>query len=324
MALDIEKCQAWLRKRIVDHGDAKRACRVIKMFHVQGDQRQGSVAEYPIGPDENINNLTAQIASDAQNDATGQGETAQFQLLAYYGTHDKKVTSSTAEGGRLVFYMESLRVASPEGGMTATYSPDAKGHLKQMMDHTQSMMQMTVGATTDIHRRMSYIIDSQQEALKEREKTIARLENDRIRMIVEYEKTLSEDSKRELERAEAYARIKQQEKLMAGLVMIAPIIINKLMGKRLLPEAMDARAQEMKALVRSILDNPEQIGAIAATMSVEQQLVFKNVLLEFQAEQDNEEKAEQKDVEKTLGPAKKGFVQNQEGADDDDTKKKGS
>jgi len=148
-----------------------------------------------------------------------------------------------------------------------------------MMRHNEAMMRVTVMSMSEITRTQN----RQIERLASQNENLTQKHLDMMEMIEEV--TLAKDE-RETRKMEVKSRIDTQHAVMDKLMLLAPVVVNKLSGKALLPAKTSPEQMMLDKFLESF--TLEQMQALGNVLKPEQMLV---VLELYQSSQKRTEDA---------------------------------
>jgi hypothetical protein len=251
-SIDLAK---WLAARRSD------GCTLVVLRHRSFDADQ-QVREWPLAEDSDMNDLAQQIESCAADDGRHFRGPTLYGVFAYREPGTPYVARTMlrveGQGAREAFFSE-------------TEAPDARGITSQLMRHNEVAARMALTQTSDI-------IDYYRRALDARDERIEQLEARHFKTLELYEELQSLKHERELDVIREQRADQRTQFLKEKLDMLAPVLMNKLLGKG---GAGGAQAPPVlgEELMRQFLKSltPSQIEALMGMLRPEQAAVIGEV-----------------------------------------------
>lgn len=265
------KLMRYLRNTfLISHKEGR--CVRLELKHIVPKGPLGDVQTYNVGDaqdvtDDFLEELHAQINTDAEMDAEGNGGLQKFQLLAFHESNDKKNLS------RHTFRCGD---ASMEEQDFESEPANERGLVSQLMRHNEAMMRSQVIGSNNA---MNNLLRQLEKVQTEKEN----LENDRYRNLGLMEKLMSHGHERIMAERESEHQMLMKQDIYKKLMMLAPTIVNKMTGAKVLPEAGDAQKMMMKNFAESI--TADQFGKLQTVFSPEQMVVISELLQSTQQEE---------------------------------------
>ncbi len=244
-------------------------CEKIVLRHLNIERKnQGDVSSFPVkleeGAEDEIQPLVNQIAEAAQADANDLRAGVQTYAIYAYYTLDKsyvvrKIFRVSAEE-------EMERDAMP------TELPTEKGLVAQTMRHLEAVM------------RHSTISQSMQQQTMQRENARLSEMNERfaqqqIDFLVLMQDLMNDATKRRLDERREEASLAMKAEAIEKLAALAPVIINRIAGRPILPEE-DKSFMLMSALLENLSDEQQQ--QLMGMLSDSQKMVLAEALTEYE------------------------------------------
>lgn len=217
---------------------------------------------------EEIEGWISEIEQIAYDDCEDLGGVQKYALLPYHGKQQRN---------RLTF-----RMAGEEKDDDSFDSEPAtkSGMIAHLMRHNEAYMRQLVGATNTIIIQQSKTIGtlaSQNEALQAKH----------VEGMVLVEELLTQRHERTMEDKRVDFQLGIKQDAYNDFRPLVPIIANKLLGKKVLPETLDATTQAMKSLMESL--RPEQIQRLASGLTPPQQIAFLEFYEMFRQDEQEQE-----------------------------------
>jgi hypothetical protein len=188
----------------------------------------------------------------AEDDAQNFGGTQRYCLVAYFG-------AARTEHQRSPAWAESVHQAG-EHLIAESEPATEKGMRAQQMRHNEAILKIALGSVQQTMAIQARTIDRLAEQNEE-------LQAHRLEGIKVVERMLSQEGERRIAQAKAEAGEKRKERAFEQIQMLAPVVINKLAGTKLLPEGA-AGADVLKRLLTSI--TPEQLAGLQKVLTPQQ------------------------------------------------------
>ncbi len=250
-----KKLERWLRQQIF-----RERTTPLEKFSLRAMKGQEvDTIEIPEGlTGDTISIYTDEIITRAQNDADALGTGLQRYLLV-------ALELGAKNGPRFPF---SLRgEGEDDDEQTDDGKPTEKGLVGQLMRHNEAMMRMLVMTTGQTNQVLA-------RRLEQAEKTNESLITQRHEYLQLQEKLIGEQHDRDMQMMLTDGQEKRKDKLIEKLELLAPLIINKLAGKNVLP------AGEGGDIFKNLADSlsPDQLQKIAPHLTGEQQLLLLTLI----------------------------------------------
>jgi len=228
---------------------------ILRQRTAETDQQ---VREWNLAAAEDLDALAAEIETRAHEDGQHFRGPTLYGLFAY------------REVGQPHVERTFLRVegqGSRESFFTETEAPDGRGITSQLMRHNEVATRIALGQTSEI-------IDHYRRLLEARDRRIEDLENRHFKMLELYEKLQSMQHERDLEVLREQRADERSKFLKEKLDMLAPVLMNKLLGKDGAP-APALGEELMRQFLKSLA--PNQIDALMGMLRPEQAAVIGEV-----------------------------------------------
>jgi hypothetical protein len=250
-SIDLAK---WLAARLSDD------CMLVVLRHRGADADQ-QVREWPLASDTNVNDIADQIEACAHEDGRHFRGPTVYGVFAY------------REAGKPAVARTLLRIegqGAAEAFMGETETADARGITSQLMRHNEVAARMALGTTADI-------IEYYRRALDARDRRIDELEARHFKTLELYEDLQSMRHEREIDVLREHRADQRTQFLKEKLDMLAPVLMNKLLGKGAGGgSGAPALGEElMRQFLKSL--TPQQIEALMGMLRPEQAAVIGEV-----------------------------------------------
>jgi hypothetical protein len=244
----------WLAAQLSDE------CMLVVLRHRGADADQ-QVREWPLASDTDVNDIADQIEACAHEDGRHFRGPTVYGVFAY------------REAGKAAVARTLLRIegqGAAEAFMGETETADARGITSQLMRHNEVAARMALGTTADI-------IEYYRRALDARDRRIDELESRHFKTLELYEDLQSMRHEREIDVIREHRADQRTQFLKEKLDMLAPVLMNKLLGKGASGGAgAPALGEElMRQFLKSL--TPQQIEALMGMLRPEQAAVIGEV-----------------------------------------------
>ena len=236
------------------------------------------VQTYPIGSaqtfdEELVEGMSRRIYTDAEMDAENGDGVQRYQLIAYHANEPNQPLS------RCTLRFRGNQDAEDGSGFDS--EPATKdGIIAQQMRHNEALVRANV---TSVNNAMEIITAQNRQLAAQNEAFMS----DRARMMEVQEKMMSEAHGRFLAEKQAENDMMMKQQLGQKLMMLAPVVVNKLAGAKVLPEAMNPQTMALQQLAQSLMSNPEQMEKIVSSgIFSPEQLAVIATLIESAAPQE--------------------------------------
>lgn len=252
-----KKFEAWLRRHLYNERDEKRCSRFV-LHHMGATGKLGSeVFTIPADiPEERIEATAEEVFEAGEGDASGIGGGLQtYVVLAFYGDNKK-------HNGRFTFRARGDEDDWDDGGET-TEPPTTQGAMAQSMRHTESIMRTSTAAMGSSFQGLQHMVTQQSQI-------IADFMDDRFKTAELIESLTTAKHERELELLREARKDETQKQLLENFKPMIPVVMNKLAGKKMLPEA-DPQSMMLKELFKTM--KPEQLATIQGALTPQQAMI---------------------------------------------------
>ncbi len=249
-------------------GNKNQSCRVIGLWHQEGDGRAKPVATWEVDEKTDPAKLTDEILSTAGEDADQIGDSQVYFICAYFGEEN---VGSTSYGARIPLRIDAAPSmnADPESGISSSANRGtAKGVADLATRFADDVMRQVipwVNATMRTQQDMIHRLEAQNNELM----------NDKYRTLKLTERLLNESHKRQLMTRKQIVWERQREEAAAMLFPLVPPLLLGLAGKGGEP-AMAAAKNPSSPVTRTFRDFinmlriPEQLMSLQQVLSANQ------------------------------------------------------
>ena len=209
-----------------------------------------------------IDELATAIADRVLEDAIGLGIVQRYVVIAYgldkvIGRLTLRENADASGAGRL------------PGDPLDSEPPTEKGLLTQTMRHLE--ISERTHATV-----VANIFAMQTRMLHEKDERIAHLEERHWETVIAAEQLVSDHHRRQLENRAADQKAEAMREVLGTFLQLAPTAVNKLAGRRVLPEKTSPALVGLRALVGTL--KPEQLEALKFVLSPAQLETFTEIV----------------------------------------------
>jgi hypothetical protein len=274
MAFTKEKrLERWIRQ--IAFGVHEDRLEALVIRHAKaGSNKGGVVFTRKIQPDNpiTVDNMAAwvdDLLEIIDSDASGLGG------LQRYAIEAMREGCSTPDS-RYVCRVEGHDKDVDDGDEFDTESPSIEGITSQQMRHTEVLARQLSMTSGSALQAMSRIIDRQATHIE------AMMEQ-RIRSIEVVEEAMTRKHERDMELLESSSKEQRKDQAVEQLLLLAPAVVNRLGGKKLVPEAATPREMMLKGFIDSL--EQSQFEGIASKLTPAQQITLVQLLQEFKADE---------------------------------------
>jgi len=266
-----DKMVRWIRKQLGTSGELLK----LVLRHASG-AKTAAVCELDVDQKTTAEDYASSVMLAATDDANGLGGIHKYSLASYF--------ADRIEAPRERFSFRIIAEENDEDGMDALSTEDgnAKGLLAQMMRHNEAIMRTSVMGTNDLIRHYQQMVSSQMNRNSE-------LEERHTHLVGMIEEVSSLKHERDIASLRAASDMKRKDDLVEKGMLLLPSVVNKLTGKKLLPEEITPEKATLVAFGKSL--TPDQLEKFQAILKPEQLIAILSLL-------DSVMKAEEKPSEK--------------------------
>lgn len=278
----VKKVQLYLRKHVYDYQAEWGPCLKCVVRHLKSDgttttdihthnlPRYIDASDAPTMTD--LESAANELVNSAMEDADSLNRGVQRYVCMAF--HDQRPGESQ---GRCILVLsggkESFRSDSSAemgvGDVGDSETPDARGLMAQHMRFTEAMQKQNAFATGAALRTLveqnQFLSKNLRELMEKNLQTYAMLEH-----------TLSQQAERDLAAKKQAVVIRGVEDLADKLKILLPHMVNKAVGRKLLPTKSSPGEQELASLVETI--RPDQIDALNKTLNPDQMMALLSIM----------------------------------------------
>lgn len=255
---------AWIR-RLSDKGRRRNsALTMVALRHANGRGGETQIERWEIEDDSSVDDIVDQLIEAMRGNTDGLagegGSKSQtYTLVPYF-------KDGEVDGIRNVFWQPSMvnldgSVESSVLG-TVTEPPTIAGHSAQGMRHLEIREQLQIQMMARLLTHSERHTVNQQAEIQSLRDQIRQMEERRIAQFAAQEDLLSRQFERDQARQADARQTEFFEQLAQRVWMLLPNVINKVTGKKLLPETQNPTLEMVKEFLGSF--TKEQMDALPA------------------------------------------------------------
>jgi hypothetical protein len=267
--MDKVKVKRWLEKHLWDTRDEGPVVKLV-VKHLDANGRAGKEEIWSCNmphegdsvtlSEEEVPDLINDMDMSCYDDAEGMAAGLQrYKILCY-------VKHKTNPHSRFTFALAGESSDIDDTGVSEPATQ--KGLLGQMMRHNEAIMRTSVMSTNANMSMMQRTIGRQNEHIE-------KLLEDRRETFEITEDLKSQHHDRQLASMQAESQDKRYSEMFEKASLLLPAVVNRISGKKLLPENVSPMQDMLKGLAESLSE--DQIAKILPTLKPEQAIA----LLEF-------------------------------------------
>jgi hypothetical protein len=260
----------WVRQQIVIEREVSEGpCVKLVLKHININSKQNEIALFDLramragaeNQDAFFDSLVNEIETRAHDDAEGLGGTQRYCVFAHCKNADKPVS-------RFTFRMEAGDQDGDDDGEAMSEPPTKTGMVGQLMRHTEAIMRTSVVSTNHTISMLQRTIDRQAEQIE-------KLLSEKFRNLETMEDLISRRDERKLAAADQVFKHQLQGETFKRLMMLAPVVVNRMAGKTLIPGA-NPMNQMLANFAGSL--KTEQMEQMAQILTPEQMITVIEVI----------------------------------------------
>lgn len=226
--------------------------------------------------EDDLDTLITEIENICFDDAEGLGGVQKYRLMSYCKFKPEPKS-------RYTFRFAAGDTDEDEVGLT---EPATKqGLVSQMMRHCESYARINAHVSSQTISQLQRMNGKQAEHIEN-------LLQERHEYFEMLETLKSQHHERELSTLEAASKEKRNEQIFDSARLLMPALVNRISGKKILPEATTPTEELLKNFAESL--NQDQMGKILQALNPTQQLA----MLEFIQSTQKEDKEDKEDSSK--------------------------
>jgi hypothetical protein len=273
MAFTNEKrLERWLRQQFF--GDHEETLERFVVRHSPSGTKGSIVLEKKIVDrvtEDDLNGIVTELLDVVESDASGMGG---LQRYAIDAMREGRETPSGRFTCRVTGHDDSV---DDDNDVVDTEAPTKHGLISQQMRHNEALVKtlaQILGSTAN----------SMQRTIAQQAEHIERLQEQRFKSFDVIESALSEQHRREMEMLQLSSGEDRKDKAVEKALTLLPAIVNRVSGRKLLPEASSPRDIMLKDLIASL--EGDQFEKIATSLKPEQQILFIELLKAFKSDEE--------------------------------------
>jgi hypothetical protein len=259
--------ESWIRKQVLIDRPEGRCTRLV-VKHVSGSRGGGNeiasivVPDGVSGSDDWISSALSEIETSAHTDAGGLGGPQKYMVYAFFSESESKPLA------RFPFLEHATDSESEDDGELESEPPTTRGLTSQLMRHNEALMRTSVMG-------FSQMMGTLQRQLAKQADVIEKLVNEKFETLDTIEELLTKKQERDIEAKSATMKQDLMEEAGKKLLLLAPMVVNKLVGKTVLPQKSTPRDEILRNFLGSL--NQDQLMAMSGILSPEQQAAIMEI-----------------------------------------------
>lgn len=257
-----KKFEAWLRRHLYNERDEQRCSRFV-LHHMGAAGKLGSEVFTILAdiPEERIEATAEEVFEAGEGDASGIGSGLQtYVVLAFYGDNKK-------HNGRFTFRARGDEDDDWGDGGETTEPPTTQGAMAQSMRHTEVVFRTSSAGMGSAFQGLQHMVSQQSQI-------IADMMDDRFKTAELIETLSTAKHERDIELLREARKDETQRQLLENFKPMIPVVMNKLAGKKMLPEA-DPQSMMLRDLFKTM--KPEQLAAIQQALTPQQAMIVLSI-----------------------------------------------
>lgn len=266
----VRNLQTWLREclfSIVDGDDGTlRFARIVCRQLVRGNRRGEEVltVEVPAKAGEDWCDTAAlDIHGKLATEAATLGGLQKYALYAYHSGDNEAHTS------RFVIRLQNDEDDDGGDGLNSE-NPDKQGLVSQAMRHAEVYAKTMSGMVMSL-------MGSYQATISRQNSMIEKLLEEKMSGMETMQEMIEAKDERDVKMIQARAKAKGIEDLVGRLGVLLPAVANKVTGKPIFPVEDTSLMMMTRALITSIMADPERAEKILAMLPPEQGIALMNL-----------------------------------------------
>jgi len=275
MSINRKKLETFIRRQLVTGAEDNPVYRMT-LRHAMGGNKAAVVVDLEVSPNHSYMELASRFEEAATDDAEGLGGLQSYVLASYYTSYPEKI--------RERFSFRLSVQTEDDDVVDQTEAPTERGIVQQLMRHNEANARVMTMGMAEVVRQQNRMIEriaNQNDSLMDKHFNVLDL----------YEKMMMAESGREIEKLRVTSEIQRTETVVEKFLQLAPAVVNRLGGKKMLPEKASPAEMMVMSFVQSL--RPDQMGEILTKLDPEQQMIIMELIQNQQAREDSD-KAEAK------------------------------
>lgn len=272
MALDRKKLEKFIRRQLTTTVEENPVCRIV-LRHAMGGSKAATVLDVEASPTDSYIELSSRFEEAANDDAEGLGNIQSYVIASYFTAVPDKIRE------RMSFRL--MVQSEDDDAIDQTEAPTERGIVQQLMRHNEANARVMTMGMAEVVRQQNRMIErlaSQNDSLMDKHFNVLDL----------YEKLMTVESSREIEKMKVTSKIAREDQMVEKIMLLAPAVVNRLGGKKMLPEAATPAEMMVMNFVKSL--RPEQMSKVMETLDPEQQLQVVELIQTQQARDEADKK----------------------------------
>ena len=280
MAFGRKQFEIWLRKQLGSDRDEGRCTKLVLQHVTSGKKAGGEVVAISIpkkirdqeAVESLLTDTTTEIENASNADAAGIGGTQSYVISAWFENSERPLARFTFR----------VMGSDEDDGDLSSEAPTKEGLLGQLMRHNDVMMRTSVMSTGQtiamLQRQNSRLQETLESLLEEKWKNLEVMEG-----------LYSQKQERELAASNAAMKQKLLGEFAEKAQLLFPVIVNKLAGRKALPEP---EGGSMMAMMKGFLETltPDQFEVLGKVLRPEQQIAVAELMSQYQVNDEAENK----------------------------------
>lgn len=269
-----KKLEAWLLSELCKERPEGQGIRKFELRSAPPGSKGTSIESWPHEvrlAAEEIPGRALDIMQRAQEDADGQGPGVYRYVVLVH------VKGEAKPSGRFPFRVRGDEDLDLDEGDSEN-APTNKGLMMQLMRHNEALARTMTTSAASMANLMSRTMENMG-------RNIENLLDERMEMYKTLEAAKSDEHNRNMELMLTDGEQKRKDKAFEKIMTLVPLVVNKMIGAKLLPDKSDPLMMLLEPLITSM--NAEQFQAIQSTLNPEQTMMFIELLQAFQKRQEN-------------------------------------
>lgn len=259
-------------------------CSRVELRQVISGAPNQPLRDWPILPDAEVEDLASEIVDYAAKDASSYPTPNRYVLVAYFAGDDYKFRRRSP-----TFLMRGLDFQSDNhvgpDDVSESEPATSKGLLTQLMRHSEALARTLVGSQANL-------LQMYREELHSARAQSVRAQEMHVELIGLLEEVHSEKHQRELEAKKEERFGDMQKEIFEDTRALLPAVVNKLGGRKVLPEKSTPKDEAIMRLMGSLDENQrDQIAQVLRPAQLATLMTLFESALESAKKKEDEEKA---------------------------------
>lgn len=263
----------------------------------------GFVAVEPDATIDDVDNIINEVEMMVNADADGVGSEQRYVIKPTFNN-----VNFTSES-RFILRVPVTALAALEAseGLGPEERSDEGANLAMfsanLMRHNENIMRLTVTQPAQLLTAAQKTISRQQDTITDLHEKLIEQSGERLKIYSIMEDMLSKRQERELAAEQAKQKMEIVAQMGGQLMQLAPMVVNKISGKNVFPQASTPAEMLLKEWLKSV--TKEQFEAMLRPLTPQQQFPLLMMYQEFlkQAEEEEANKKAKESVNKSPDPS---------------------